>query len=540
MPTISRPPPVLGFGIRLDNAELQDDMFPCALDPDFSEEESESRMPILTLREIRMLQFMNQVTDKDEWEAKVFDEEITHKWKMEATGTLEADFTPEMAEYCIEELKYKAEIFKETGYVHVYNGDVVKSDSAIPTDLRNALKKAVSPLEDVPAEQLDWHPGSNNQVLDLVHPSLCPLVYGLSRILPDRTVGLEDCMSHCGEGEVIPQPSEDLGLVNFGPSQKYRAYSRRFQWLPCDVDIAGETPRIVSYINNLHPQLRQGLYRIIEKVIEKVIPLWNASLSSLLSMDWPRRIQYGVDVGVEYENGNVVQPNPQPFSREDFEREDDDSESSGVDLKEEYADTGLQVIVKLASIHLSPDKPTYNGGTWHVEGQLDVENEHICATAIYYYDVENITPSHLAFRQASDTREVEEEVPYEQNDWAWVEPIFGLRTDEPAIQPVGSVLAREGRVVTFPNLLQHRVQPFELADPTKPGHRKILALFLVDPHVRVISTANIPCQQREWWTKSINESGEGHDEFPIGSEKAKAAERGTHGREKAVCDRISR
>jgi Protein of unknown function (DUF4246) len=30
----------------------------------------------------------------------------------------------------------------------------------------------------------------------------------------------------------------------------------------------------------------------------------------------------------------------------------------------------LQVIVKLANIHLTPEKPDYEGGTWHVEGKL--------------------------------------------------------------------------------------------------------------------------------------------------------------------------
>jgi hypothetical protein len=41
-----------------------------------------------------------------------------------------------------------------------------------------------------------------------------------------------------------------------------------------------------------------------------------------------------------------------------------------VDLMKDYAKRGLQVIVKLANIHLTPEKPEYGGGTWHVEGQL--------------------------------------------------------------------------------------------------------------------------------------------------------------------------
>jgi hypothetical protein len=71
------------------------------------------------------------------------------------------------------------------------------------------------------------------------------------------------------------------------------------------------------------------------------------------------------------------------------------------------------------------------------------------------------------------------------------------------VQEIGDVLAKEGRLVSFPNIFQHRVSPFSLADQTKPGHRKILALFLVDPYSRIISTANIVPQQRHWY--SLNE-----------------------------------
>ena len=30
----------------------------------------------------------------------------------------------------------------------------------------------------------------------------------------------------------------------------------------------------------------------------------------------------------------------------------------------------FQAIAKLANIHLTPEKPRYEGGSWHVEGQL--------------------------------------------------------------------------------------------------------------------------------------------------------------------------
>jgi hypothetical protein len=40
-------------------------------------------------------------------------------------------------------------------------------------------------------------------------------------------------------------------------------------------------------------------------------------------------------------------------------------------------------------------------------------------------------------------------------------------------------------------------------DPTKPGHRRFVALWLVDPGKRIISTANVPPQQISWYTEDL-------------------------------------
>ena len=146
----------------------------------------------------------------------------------------------------------------------------------------------------------------------------------------------------------------------------------------------------------------------------------------------------------------------------------------------------------------TPEKSTYEGGSWHVEGAL---NEHICATALYYYSEENVTESHLAFRQSIDTEAMTMKPP--QNEYQSLEEYYGIQNEEAAIQELGQVLTRQNRLLAFPNVLQHSVQPFELADPTKPGHRKLLAMFLVDPHIRVLSTANVPPQNRAWWAEEV-------------------------------------
>ena len=80
--------------------------------------------------------------------------------------------------------------------------------------------------------------------------------------------------------------------------------------------------------------------------------------------------------------------------------------------------------------------------------------------------------------------------------------------DSPAVQVVGDVITKTGRSIAFPNLYQHQVQPFRLEDPTKPGHRKILVFFLVDPTQRVLSATNVAPQQREWVTDAMYHAGQ--------------------------------
>lgn len=449
------------------------------------------------------------------------------------------------------------------------SGVVLKSDAVVSDDLKQELRRAAASLENVPDGEKDWHPRSDDKVLDLVHPSLCPLVFGRSRIVSDRLITLDNCLEACGAGEVIPPP-------DLGPPRRSAYYSRpetttdiwsnRFQWLPCEVDISGESPKIVSYINNLHPEHHRDLYGVVEKFIEKSLPLWDfiyrwpheeftrtrtrkritcTSVSKVCQAADPGSTYCGCEPedrplgpdepprlperewwrladnhplkakDLEWYNRThpCPQPEPTPFSElpeinsANFRKEkffDIGKQKGGAKRSARRAAASqeqepvqrIQVIVKLANIHLTPSKPTYAGGSWHVEGQL---NERICATALYYYDSANITPSHLAFRTTANEEDLSLELSHEQNDYHSIGGTFAIDSEGNTLQDLGRTATPEGRLLAFPNVYQHRVAPFELADKTKPGHRKILALFLVDPHVPVISTANVAPQQEEWW-----------------------------------------
>ncbi|RMZ11120.1 hypothetical protein D0860_03560 [Hortaea werneckii] len=532
-----------------------------------------------TLRERDMIAILDKLTDKPDWERKVYDDGILGKWREECKQMAESmriagrgeGFSDAMFDYCASELRDYASISKTHGFVPAIDATatVYKSDTLIPEAVKDALRLAAKPLEDV--NDPDWHPGSNSTVLDLVHPSLFPLLYGRSRMLLGETVPLKRCVEYTGRGEIVPQPSEDEvelkhdRLFARNSVHPEAAYSARFQWLPCEVAFRGtHDAEIVSYINNLHPARHAALYDVLGQIISKVVPMWNKCLKSAsrsgaieridgakagytqpkppsevvdrlvdeqtdprdrgLSMQFRRNVAEGRWVEA---HRILIQPEPNKYDHRPFRRGE-----GTVDLREEFRSLGLQVIVKLANIHLTPDKPTYDGGSWHIEGSL---NEHICASALYYYDSENITESHLSFREAMSTQGLDRK-HYDQDDYAHFEKLYGVKNGGPGIQELGRVETKEGRVLAFPNVLQHRVEPFRLADPSRPGHRKIVALFLVDPYVRIPSTINVPPQRKDWWQESAlaSESRFGNlppelvenvvrnvDDFPIDLEEAK-------------------
>ncbi|KAH8170705.1 WD40 repeat 2 [Sarocladium implicatum] len=516
----------------------------------------------LSIREVCMLAAVEELTNKPEWWIKCRDPEIAARWKDEALALdwasirTHADFTPAMADAVIEELRHKATLYEDHGLIPVldYCIAAIKSDKILTDDLLADLKAAVTPLENVPEELKDWHPGSNKQVLDLVHPSLWPLVYGKSRILPHDRVGVQDALDHCGSGFIIPErlPVELSEVDN---------YSTRFQWLPSDVSISPDgKAKFESYVNNLHPVEHAKLYPVLEKLIEKALPAWDALHR------WPREFDMQrLEISKAgtlcstpklCEENYECAPANRPLNEGEEPRGEDERYEEGyeesarglldmawfqsthqMDLPDPdptkqpvliksgdirtfgFFDRAprIQVIVKLANIHLTPDSPSYAGGSWHVEGMM---NEHICATALYYYDSDNITDSRLDFRTRANREELHMNIDYEQSDDYSIQRTFAMdlnpggKPSNSAVQNVGSVLTRPGRALFFPNLFQHHVSPFRLADPSKPGHRKIIALFLVDPNIPIISTANVPPQRKDWWRGEANKKGDALGKLP--------------------------
>ncbi|CUM37174.1 hypothetical protein BN2537_3313 [Streptomyces venezuelae] len=427
------------------------------------------------------MQCSAHIRAKPGWFDKMNDADIVARWTREAVAQ---GLTEAQVRYVLDELVHYAALRDGRTGIEVSAVDGVwQSDTLIDDKLESRLRAAVRVLEQVPEADRDWHPGSDGQVLDLVHPSL-----------------------FCLTREVSGAPERAWR----NPTDRYAKYefSEKFQWLPTDVDVSDEGDVVFrSYVNNVHPEMHHELASVLPDVFARMRPLLENVLTDLRH---PRPLRIVADPYGWYDS-EPERPDKASYSDADAYAEAYDAwettledwwetrlpvvpdapaftppelpdASARVDLR----GRGLQVIVKLASIHLTPDKPEYAGGSWHVEGML---NERIVSTGIYYWDSENITESRLSFRAALDDPD------YEQNDDNGLREVFGLENEDALNQLLGSASTPAGRCLAFPNVLQHRVGSFRLTDPTRAGHRKILAFFLVDPSEKIVSTSDVPPQQ---------------------------------------------
>ncbi|WTB86883.1 DUF4246 domain-containing protein [Streptomyces cellulosae] len=450
----------------------------------FAASRTSSSIAPRTLREIEMMQCSAQLRSKPRWFEKMRDAGIVDRWTQEA---LVQGLTEAQVRYVIDELAHYAALRDEETGAEVSAVDGVwQSDTLVDDGLRQRLREAVRVLEEIPEEERDWHPGSDGQVLDLVHPSLFCLVREVSGV----------------SGQAWDNPTDSYSRYEF---------SEKFQWLPTDADVDDDgRVSFRSYVNNVHPEKHRDLVEVLPELVARMVPLWENVLSDLRCR---RPLRMVADEYNWYESDEYEVPEPEEDDFEDKEAYEKALEA-WESAEEEWYDNRrpilpdapefsppqvpegsdrvslrgrrLQVIVKLATIHLTPDKPEYAGGSWHVEGML---NERIVSTGIYYWDSENITESRLGFRAAVY------EPDYMQDDHTGMREVYGLENEGPLNQFLGSAATPAGRCLAFPNVLQHQVGPFRLQDPTRPGHRKILAVFLVDPSQTVVSTSDVPPQQ---------------------------------------------
>jgi hypothetical protein len=290
-----------------------------------------------------------------------------------------------------------------------------QSDALIPKDLHESFRTLIAQFDaNIPEDKRDWHPGSDGKVLNLIHPSMYCLAYNKSI----GVNGLPIPPPYPRREKLIRPDPESYGDDHQRRYRDYEAWrvqqagtfwSERFQWLPAEflVDHSGEV-KIASYINNLAPagEINKRLYLILAEIFSKAVPLLNIVLTDL-SMHAERR-RFDDDSYEWWKNGKPEEPEEfgnryleienMDLDWEELKKKYEEHEQSVLEWYAEQSDEfehleipnfdekkfiklplaeeeeaidirghRVQVIVKIGSIELTPEKPSFDGGKWHVE-----------------------------------------------------------------------------------------------------------------------------------------------------------------------------
>ena len=141
-------------------------------------------------------------------------------------------------EYVFEELKWYVQKRQEqverggvtAAPIEVGVEGTQRCDGLVSGELTKRLVACVKRLKDVPDRLKDWHPGSNRQVLDQVHPSLFPFVAGRTRVTDKEAIPPPDFIT---AGKIL-----DVAPVRKSNKVDSTFYSKTQQWLPTDFDIS--------------------------------------------------------------------------------------------------------------------------------------------------------------------------------------------------------------------------------------------------------------------------------------------------------------
>ncbi|KAF4947842.1 hypothetical protein FGADI_10121 [Fusarium gaditjirri] len=333
---------------------------------------------------------------------------------------------------------------------------IIKSGSFIDEALHRDINRAYYTLWKDQEGNVDWHPRSNDMVQNLIHPSMHNFVYDRSSFIQEEVVGVSNALGFMGQGEPVQgqtplvQGNQFLSEFRVGSGKILPEYwSDKYQWLPANVEFHEDgSAEFTSYVNNLHPTKFPEIYRTMERLVDKAIPAWDhclrevnhlgdgtfagrnesrfqwiyaafdedndlwtpkfdvdeflhkdVELSHEELLDLEEECYHSAEEPVEFDedeyqrrmyeglppltpnvnDGAMAQgkwikyrdakhPDPKPFEKVDY--------APKQSLREKFKKDGLQII--------------FSAGSWHLEGEM---NEKIAATALYYFDSENVTPA---------------------------------------------------------------------------------------------------------------------------------------------------
>ncbi|KAJ1878948.1 hypothetical protein H4R99_000316 [Coemansia sp. RSA 1722] len=489
-----------------------------------------------TTTEIGMIQASAKIRSRPEWEGELDNKAIREQWIAEIKS--KEKLNDKQASYVISELFYYAKLqaaarscgsdAKLSGVNMLWYTDIPEN-SGLAQEFNASLSKMPAKLP----KAHYYRPAIDESRLLLeqtVDPSLYSLMYESTPILPKPMTSPQEAL-HLPSFGAVPRSidgwrqavcdlnasmakkdkgkdSEQLKAVSssFVPfNEKYLelADPAERHWLPTDIYVNQDgSVDFKSYINNIHPEEHADMYVSISKIISKAIPLLEQVLT-----DW----EHPRDLRIPYDYDNCLKfPVEHPAKLSKF---DEDSKEYDDDAYYQAADKWRESIIDTTpdpEEFVEPERPLVPYSLRNKNLQVVVEitdkdmtlfntaSESIIATAVYYYKVHNEKSLSIECLEAIESEMFRIGDAY---DLLAHETLFGIYTGDKGdiyTQPAGNVDVKQGRLICYPNVYNHNslYSSYESL--------KRLTMYFVDPSVRIVSTAIVPPQQKDWWVKTVS------------------------------------
>jgi hypothetical protein len=293
-----------------------------------------------------------------------------------------------------------------------------------------------------------FHPGSNEKVLDIVHPSMYPYIKGVS-VVKDFSEDMTE-----GKNDYWNRPYEDS----------------IYQMLPSEfkIDESGKCT-IESYINNL-PTSQEKVYQDISNLFENILP----EITNVWSHLKTTKLYDNEDKELYYVSNECKAE--QPLQHHSLRGKT------------------LQVITKITTVDLSNETLE---GVWHVEG---MSHENIVVTAVCVLDQAKDIETNLHFRKRFSLYEASKIAGSTgQERPTYLNQYLGYHTspdkDKAGLIPLGKVSTQTGSLTVFPNSHIHKL---DVKSSGMHQQRTVIVFWIVNPEKRIISTKNVEPQHDEW------------------------------------------
>ncbi|KAJ5880702.1 uncharacterized protein N7473_011755 [Penicillium subrubescens] len=118
-----------------------------------------------TLRELVMIRWINSIAEKKNWHENISNATWVHQSKQSFKSN-EKDVTESM-------IKWRAFLFKQSGLTLVFDA-IIKSDAVISSELHQKLRSLIQTRH--------------------------PLAYGVTRVVQNEVINMDDCLKSIGRG----------------------------------------------------------------------------------------------------------------------------------------------------------------------------------------------------------------------------------------------------------------------------------------------------------------------------------------------------